>query len=188
MFRKLFDFISHIADFFRDDTEKPIFKRNTYLVIRPDGTWVVDHSRSQQPNAPNIIKKPNTPPNTYYSYAPPMPASVWSVLDDVGEVLEPPDFFPHKEKLNQKLNQCLELNVIASCIHTKTKNGTYLLQIEVPCCDDYAASYNQFKVFVKAMENQYEFKTIQQERILSKISNDTSHLVVFEYDPRKKLF
>lgn len=182
MLRKIFDFISHVADFFKEDDERPIFKRNTHLIIRPDGSWVLD-KQPTQPTTPKIIKAPPLPP-TYYN----TPSSAWSVWDEIGEVLEPPDFFPHKTELTKKLKQCLDLNVVSSCVHTKTKNGTYLLQVEVPCTDDYSASFTQFKLFVKAMEKQYEFVAIQQDRVLSKVSNENSHLVVFEYDPRKKLF
>lgn len=179
MLRKVFDFFSHVADFFRDG-DAPIFKKNTHLILRPDGTWVLDQKSSGATKSPKIIKQPT---NSYYT-----PSISWSVLDEVGEILSPPDFFPHKDKLTDKLNKCLDMDVISSCVHIRTDKGTYILQVEVPCSEDYASSYTQFKTFVRAMEKHYEFKTIQEERILSKVTDGHTHFVVFEYDPRSKLF
>ena len=177
--QKILDFISHVCDFFKKD-DKPIFQKNTHIVIRPNGTWVLKTETKQ----PKVIKQPTPTQNTSYYYK----NVDWFSTEEAGEILAPPDFFPHKSELSVKLNECLEHNVINSCQHTKTKNGTYVLRIELPCNDESLNAYSQFKLFAKAMESQYNFTTISTERILSKISNDHFYVIIFEYDPRKSIF
>lgn len=175
-FRGLLDFISHVFDFFKDDLDNSVSK-DRMILLKSDGTWFI------------INKKPNShvapPPNV------PLPSRSWCDYDNVdspGELLNPPDFFPKKDELYKKLEQGLELGVISSCAHIRTYNNIYTLKVEIPCTEDYGQSYQQFKSFVKAMETNYGFKTIQQDRVTSKTSDQKYHAVVFEYDPKGKFF
>jgi len=172
--RGIFDFISHVANFFKEDTD--ILPRDKVIILRSDGTWIVSTKKAPKSCAPS---SPNLPvfPTSWYSHD----------QDDVGEILTPPDFFPKKNQLQDKLNQCIDAGVISSCTHTRTPNNIYILQVEIPCSDNYEQSCSQFKVFVKAMETTYEFRSIQQEKIISRTSNQKIHRVIFEYDPRIKI-
>lgn len=174
--RGLLDFISHVSKFFKKDYDGSLAK-DKIILLKTDGTWfVVDKPTTAQPSSP-----PNIPifSKSWCDY---------DVKDEPGEILNPPDFFPKKDELHQKLEQCLELGVISSCSHARTYNNNYILKVEIPCTEDYAQSYQQFKNFVKAMETTYGFKTIQQDRITSKTSEQKYHAVVFEYRSNQKFF
>jgi len=172
--RAIFDFISHVANFFKEDVD--IISKDRVIILRSDGTWIVSTNKAPKSSA---APTPNFPvfPRSWHTHD----------QDDVGEILTPPDFFPKKNNLQDKLNQCIDAGVISSCTHTRTENNIYLLQVEIPCSDNYEQSCSQFKVFVKAMETTYDFRSIQQERIISRISNQKIHRVIFEYDPRIKI-
>lgn len=175
--RGLFDFISHVKNFFKEKNTD-IISKDRIIILRSDGTWIVSTNK-----APKIIKKPTPPPNL-----PVFPTSWYSYNEDeVGEVLNPPDFFPKKEELQDKLTECMDAGVISSCTHTRTPNNIYILQVEIPCSENYEQSCSQLRVFVKAMESTYDFKSIQQERIISRVSTQKIHRVIFEYDPRIKI-
>jgi hypothetical protein len=60
------------------------------------------------------------------------------------------------------------------------------LKIEIPA-DDVEKTAPQIKLFTKAMEDNYTFKTIQQEKVLSKVSDSRYFLVCFEFDPQNSL-
>lgn len=175
LIRGIFDFINHVIGFFKEkDTE--ILPKDRVIVLRSDGTWVVSTNK--------VVKKTKIPaPNL-----PVFPTS-WHIhdQDEAGEILNPPDFFPKKNELQDKLNQCMDAGVISSCTHTRTPNNIYILQVEIPCSDDYNQSCSQFRVFVKAMEVTYDFRSVQQERLISRISNQKIHRVIFEYDPKLKI-
>ena len=176
--RGIFEFISHVLAFFtEDDTE--ILPKDRVIILRSDGTWIVSANKAPKKLTSTSPTSPNLPvfPTSWYSHD----------QDEVGEILNPPDFFPKKNELRDKLSQCIDAGVISSCTHTRTPNNIYILQVEIPCSDDYEQSCSQFRVFVKVMESTYDFKSVQQERLISRVSNQKIHRVTFEYDPRIKI-
>lgn len=182
LLQSILDFVSHVCDFF-DKDRSPNIKRNLCIVLRPDGTWVLtDKTSLIKPAATNEVP----PQQPYY---PPRPRYLWETEDKSGELRGPPDFFPSGNELKTKIEQCMDKDVILSCTHSLTDDGTYQLRVELPCCsDDYSKSYTQLKLFVTAMEQTYGLKTIQQDRITSKTSSNKIHVVTFQYDPRSKMF
>jgi hypothetical protein len=169
---------SLLKRFFRKEPSLDL-KEGQGIVLRPDGSWIV---------APE--KRP--PPIT--SFAPPkiitqMPsiprARWWEDIPNATSLNSPPDYFPHGHELFSKLEQCLDMDIIDSCSHIQTENNVYLLRIELPCDKNSVENMRRFKMFIKAMEEVYHFKTIQQERLNSTTSCNQHYLVVFEYDPKR---
>lgn len=163
------------------ETDDPVdFKDSQGILIRPDGSWVV--APKQQP-----AKSTQTTPVRPIVGPPIIGKDIdWFSIDSSRlDVIDfPPDYFPHAHELNSKLEQCLELDIISNCVHKQSQNNIYILTIELPCTSDHSVNMRKFKQFIKAMEELYKFKTIQQERINSRVSSDQTYLVVFEYDPK----
>lgn len=162
------------------------FQNSPGIIIRPNGTWVVasKHNLSQMSQKPTqqVVKKPIA------ISAPPIIGKDldWSTTEECTlDVLTfPPDYFPHAKELHSKLDQCVDLDIITSYQHKQSQNNVYMLFVELPCTQDAAQNMKKFKQFIKAMEDLYRFKTIQQEKINSLTCSDQSYLVVFEYDPK----
>lgn len=163
------------------------FKKSQGILIRPDGSWVV--VGDQKDNTPK--PHPYAPPKpTVISTKPPIPGKDfnWYKKQESEAQLDvldmPPDYFPFGTDLHTKLEQCIEKDIILSCVHKQTENKVYILSIELPCSPDQTENMKRFKMFIRAMEDKYKFKTVQQERINSSTCNDQQYLVVFEYDPK----
>lgn len=141
------------------------------LILSPDGTWSIKDSK---------VKPQNT--NSFYGF----PATNYH-FDAYEEsiLLGPPDEFPQKRELRDKLDRCLELGVISSCSHKTTRSGVYTLDIQLPYESESSTNWNQYKMFVKAMEEKYQFETLREEKITSKISSEKYYAVTFQFDPRK---
>lgn len=167
-----------------------LLNKNNYLVLKPDGSWTVTSEKNVIKQDFDNISYPQTRTPVR------LPAPSFSPLyrksnydgseDGIGEVMSPPDFFPKKQELSTKLDKCLDMGLITSCTHIITEKNTYILKIEIPS-DNMEKTTSQIKLFTKAMEESYNFKTIQQERILSKISDSKYFLICFEYDPQSNL-
>ena len=166
------------------------FKNSQGILIRPDGSWII---AAKDPPQKKPQSKPQPNSNPFAGIVSPTPVLGkdlnWSTEDEpLLDILNfPPDYFPHAKELYSKLEQCLELDIITSCCHKQTKNNIYILVIELPCSTDQTKNMKRFKQFIKAMEEMYEFKTIQQQRINSITCNDQSYMVVFEYDPKNDI-
>lgn len=165
----------------RASPEKIDTKTCEGILIKPDGTWVIQKKPNQTPpyNPPNIIKMPPIPGKDYNFY---------DTNTDLELLNFPPSYFPNGKELFTKLEACIDLDVISSCTHKQTQNNVYILSIEVPCGENQGESISRFNQFVKAMEKTYKLKPIQQERINSTTSSEKYFLVVFEYDPRQFTF
>ena len=162
-------------------SDDPIdFKNSQGTLIRPDGSWIV------APKQQNVSKTVPLPPRPIAP--PPILGKDFDWFSvDAGrlDVIDfPPDYFPHAKELNSKLEQCLELDIITTCVHKQSQNSVYILAIELPCTSDQSVNMRKFKQFIRAMEDLYRFKTIQQERINSTTCSEQTYLVVFEYDPK----
>ena len=183
MFRYLLD------KFFRKE-KKNIpndFKNSQGILIRPDGSWVVVDNEKPSP----IKHHPYAPSRPHIIHTgPPIPGKDinWykqPEKDPHTDILDfPPEYFPYRRDLHTKLEQCIEKDIIVSCVHKQTENKVYILSVELPCSQDQNENMKRFKLFIRAMEDQYKFKTIQQERLNSSTCNDQQYLVVFEYDPK----
>lgn len=177
VFRGIYNFLSHVKNFFKKE-DKEFLPRDKIIVLRHDGTWTISDakSKSQQSKPP-----PNIPvfPVSWCDY---------DFLPTEGETLTPPDFFPKKAELKQNLDKCLDAGAISSCTHTIKRNNVYVLEIEVPCSENYDQSHTQFKSFIRVMESTYNFDVLQKECCTSKISSQKFHKVTFQYDPRTKIF
>ena len=176
-------FRSLINKFWNKQKSKDIdFKGNHGILIKPDGTWSISNPAPKQPiyNPPNIIKRapagPIIPGKDYMFY---------DTNSDLEILAFPPDYFPHAKELYNKLEKCLELDVVSSCTHKQSSNSVYILCVELPCGDNHTDSMSRFKSFIRAMEQSYNLTTVQQERINSITCADKYYLVIFEYDPRK---
>lgn len=175
--------------FKRHDNIPLDFKKSQGILIRPDGSWIVTSSNVNEPPKPaaSPYAPPPIPPKVVRASTIPAGKDYgWFDTDssELNTINFPPDYFPQASELYSKLEQCLELDIITSCIHKETKNNVYILAIELPCTKDHTENAKKFKLFVKAMEEMYKFKTIQQERINSRTCDDQYYLVVFEYDPK----
>ena len=172
-------FIRYLLEKFGSRKDKgPInFKNSQGILIRPDGSWVVSNGQQNQVS-------PYAPPKIIANIPPPPKARWWEDNPSITKLSFPPDYFPQAQELFSKLEQCIELDIIESCAHTQTENNVYILSIELPCQKDHAENMRKFKMFIKAMEEAYKFKTVQQERLNSVTSNKQHYLVVFEYDPK----
>lgn len=158
------------------------FRNAQGIIIRPDGSWIVANKPPPAPqpaqahphaaNAPKVISAPK-PRRNFFD-------------EEVGltTLNEPPEFFPQASELYSKLDQCVQLDIISSCSHKQAENGVYILAIELPCGPNNVENMKRFKLFIKAMEEMYRFKVVQQERINSSTCADQHYLVVFEYDPK----
>jgi len=163
---------------FFDRTEEPVdFKNSQGILIRPDGSWVVADSKKKNDSS-------YAPPKIITNIPPPPKAGWWKDNPEITELPSPPEYFPQGPELFSKLEQCLHMDIIDSCVHTQTQNNVYILTIELPCQKDHAENMRRFKMFIRAMEEVYKFKTVQQERLNSVTSNEQHYLVVFEYDPK----
>lgn len=165
--KKIFDFFC----FFPKKEKSFFIPKDKFLILRPDGTWVIKDSKTKQQNT------------TSYYNMPPMPMYNFDSHDE-GVLLGPPDEFPQKLELREKLDKCLELGVISSCCHKSIQHGVYLLDIQLPYDSTNANNWNQYKMFVKAMEEKYNFETVREEKIFSKISSEKYYAVSFRFDPR----
>ena len=162
-------------------------KKTQGILIRPDGSWVVVDN--DNPTAP----KPHPyspPPKNTITAIPNIPGKDFNWYkkdpqDIQNSVLAfPPSYFPFANELHNKLEQCIDLDIINSCVHKETQNSVYLLTIELPCLSEHSENMKRFKTFIRAMEDKYNFKTIQQERINNSTCSESQYLVVFEYDPK----
>lgn len=154
------------------------------ILIKPDGTWEVTKSpkKAAPPvNPPTIIRPPPAMvPGKDYHYYDQSPR--------IETLAFPPDYFPYAKELHEKLEKCLELEIVSSCVHKQTNNNVYILSIEVPCSENQTETMKRFSAFVKAMKDMYQLNPVQQERINSVVSHQNYYLVVFEYDPKKFVF
>lgn len=169
---------------FRTKSNEPLdLDKSQGILIRPDGSWIVAPTNSQQ-----IQHHPYSPQNPYGSGLPPVIGKDLNWLNTDSSRLDvlnfPPSYFPHARELYSKLEQCLDRDIITSCIHKQTQHNIYILAIELPCGPDHSENMRRFKHFIKAMEEMYKFKTVQQERINSSVCNEQTYSVVFEYDPK----
>lgn len=159
-------------------------KNSQGILIKPDGSWTF--ASPQQSVKPH----PYAPPNPGVGLPPILGKDLnWFSTDDIRlDVLTfPPSYFPHAQELYSKLEQCLDRDIITSCIHKQTQNEVYILVIELPCTTDHSDNMRRFKQFIKAMEEMYSFKTVQQQRINSSVCNEQTYSVVFEYDPKNHI-
>lgn len=158
------------------------FKGTQGILIKPDGTWTVAKPPTKTPptNPPKIIKMPSAPPpGKDYLY--------YSANSDLEDLSFPPDYFPYAKDLYDKLEQCVDMDIVSSCTHKQTHNSVYILSVQLPCGDNHTDSMKKFKMFIRAMEETYKLTAIQQERQNSSTCSDKYYLVIFEYDPRKFL-
>lgn len=163
------------------ESDEPVdFNKSQGILIRPDGSWIV----APKQNKPAQVAPPVRP----IASPPPIIGKDlnWFSFDETRlDVIDfPPDYFPHARELNSKLEQCLDLDIITSCTHKQSQNSVYILVIELPCESDASQNMRRFKQFIRAMEETYKFKTIQQERVTSRTCSGETYLVVFEYDPK----
>jgi hypothetical protein len=170
--------------FFRTKSKEPLdLNKSQGILIRPDGSWIVAPH-----NTPQVQHHPYAPQNPYGAGLPPVLGKDLNWLSQDSNRLDvlnfPPTYFPHAQELYSKLEQCLDRDIITSCVHKQTQNNIYILAIELPCGPDHCENMRRFKQFIKAMEEMYDFKVIQQERINSSVCNEQSYSVVFEYDPK----
>ena len=170
-----------------------LLNKNNYLILKPDGSWEVSSAKKIIQSHSDEYFNKNGFGRTPVKFPPPPPPTNYAPYfrksrceDVVGDVLCPPDFFPKKQELISKLEKCLDMGLITSCTHTITEKNTYILKIEIPA-EDVEKTAPQIKLFAKAMEDNYTFKTIQQEKVLSKISDSKYFLVCFEFDPQTNL-
>lgn len=147
------------------------------IIIKPNGTWVFSQPPVPPINPPIHIPPPVSvvPGKDYLLYSEP----------DVERIQFPPEFFPHAKELYDKLEKCLDLEVISSCVHKQTENRVYLLSVELPCGDSHSESMQKFKTFVRVMQETYKLKPIQQEHVRGGVCSQQHYLVVFEYDSRQ---
>lgn len=170
--------------FFPDKKPKqPFIPKDKMVVLRPDGSWILDDKPSAP--IPNIISLPKTIPqpnvSPWHSYGPLDPVS------DV-ELQHPPSLFPFAQELENKLAECVSAGVISSCTHTKTGDETYVLAIDIPYSKDKILENTQLNLFIKAMRDKYHLCLLKRHKHVSAISSESYHTLVFQYDPRKKLF
>jgi hypothetical protein len=159
----------------RKELQKPFLPKNKMLVLRPDGSWILNDSQAPPPVQPAI---PN--PSPWHSYGPLDP-----VVQDIDRV---PDLHPESKDLNKKLNECMAANVITSCSHSVDYNNIYTLVVELPSSGETVIDTNQINAFIKAMQLRYDLKLARKERCVSSVSNIVFNTLVFEYDMRSNLF
>jgi hypothetical protein len=164
--------------FFPKKEQKPLIPKNKMVILRADGSWILDDNK---PPTPKIIPTPNV--SAWHSYGPLDPISHVEV-----EMRHPPSLFPFAQELENKLSECLVAGVISSCVHTKTGNETYILTIEIPYSKDKVVESTQLNLFVKAMRDKYQLQLLKRQKQVSSVSAESYHMLVFEYDPRKKMF
>lgn len=95
-------------------------------------------------------------------------------------VEKPPHFYPHKDELHLKLEQCLDLGIITSCIH-KSSGRAYLLDIELPGTNDRPKDLEKIKLFIRVMEKQYKLVIVQQNAINKLTAPGSFYRTIFEY-------
>jgi hypothetical protein len=173
MFKRAKDILQKLTT--RKKLEKPFLPKDKMLVLRPDGSWILNDSQCPPPVQPVI---PN--PSPWYSYGPLDP-----VVQEINKV---PDLHPDAKDLNKKLNECMEANVITSCSHSVDHNNIYTLVVELPSSGETVIDVNQINAFIRAMQLRYDLKLARKERCVSSVSNVTFNTLVFEYDMRSKLF
>ena len=147
------------------------------MALGANGGWL---SPTQTP--PSVVpQKPLVTPLSSYD------TNWWNRdLENSSEVLDtPPTYFPHSKQLNIKLEQCLDIGLITSCVHKSTGGRLYHLDLELPCTKDIAQDMARFNLFIKAMEETYSLALVQQERVAKDTYYGTFYRVVFEYDPNK---
>lgn len=174
--RKTKDFLGAVKILvFGQRPEKPFLPKDKMLVIRPDGSWILNDSSAPPPVQPPI---PN--PSPWYAYGPLDP-----IVQEIDRV---PDLHPDSKDLNKKLNDCMAANVITSCAHSVDHNNIYTLIVELPSSGETVIETSQINAFIRAMQLKYDLKLARKERVSSSVSNITFNTLVFEYDMRSKLF
>lgn len=160
-------------------------KNSQGILIRPDGSWIFAPQQQQQ-----VKPHPYAPPTAPGGLPPVIGKDIdWLSTDNSRlDILNfPPSYFPHARELYSKLEQCIDRDIITTCVHKQTQNNVYILYVELPCTSDHSDNMRRFKQFIKAMEEMYRFKTVQQERINSSVCDEKTYVVVFEYDPKNDL-
>lgn len=157
--------------------------KNKLLVLRADGSWILDDNK----DAPEA-KLPNIP-----SWSPPvqpvLPLNYNQYAPKSDENLSaPPEFFPHAQELMLKLNECLTAGVVSGCTHLKTKDNIYVLTVEIPCGPNFPLNSTHVTMFIRAMKEKYALDLARKETFSSSISCHKYHTIVFEYDPRRILW
>lgn len=160
-----------------DEEESECIPKNKFLVLRPDGSWIIDDKNKS--NLPNPGRPPIPPIS---SYAPPPNPCVDVELD------APPIFFPQAEDLKSKLDDCLVAGVVSKCRHIKTKDNVYVLTIDIPYTKTSSIDNTQVTLFIRAMRDKYRLSLASREKVCSTVTCCKHHTLVFEYDPRKILF
>lgn len=166
---------------FSEEEKKPLIPKDKMLVLRPDGSWILDDNKPAPLPIPKKVPTPNV--SAWHSYGPIDPISSVDV-----ELEKPPGLFPFAKELEIKLADCMDAGVISSCNHKKTGNETYVLTIEIPYSKDKIVENTQLNLFVRAMKDKYHLSLLKRQRHISAVSCESHHLLIFEYDPRKKLF
>lgn len=150
--------------------------KDKFLVLRPDGSWILDEKNPKPTNTPQ-----NVPIPSWHNYGP---------IEPVGDqvVTKPPTLFPYATELDAKLTDCIGAGVISGCTHIRTKDMTYKLSLEVPFNDNSPSENTQINLFVRVMEQKYKLSLVKRHKHISTVSSCRYHILVFEYDPRKQLF
>lgn len=148
------------------------------MSISPSGAWF----EPQHPNPPDE----HTPQHPL----PPIPTITTNAIDTIWSMPEagslymvvskPPHFYPHRDDLHIKLEQCLDLGIITSCIH-KSSGRAYLLDIELPGTPDRTKDLEKIKLFIKVMEKQYKLIIVQQNAVNKLTAPGCFYRTVFEY-------
>jgi hypothetical protein len=164
--------------FFPERGKKPFIPNNKHLVLRPDGSWILDDAKK--------IQVSNQPPplpaaSAWHSYGP---------LDPIEDqiVNSPPTLFPFAHELDLKLNDCLAAGAIAGVTHTKTQDETYVLTIEIPFAENKSIEATQLGLFIRVMQDKYQLILCKQKKHISAVSSCKHHVLTFKYDPRTQLF
>jgi hypothetical protein len=176
VFKKAKDLLVFAKTFvFGEPVNKEFLPKDKMLVLRPDGSWILNDSAAPPPVQPTIPT-----PSPWYSYGPLDP-----VVQEYNQV---PELHPDAKDLNKKLNDCMAANVITSCSHSVDHNNIYTLTVELPMSGETVIDVNQMNAFIKAMQLRYDLKLARKERCTSSVSTLRFSTLVFEYDMRSKLF
>lgn len=172
-----------LLSFCRKKKQQSFLPKNKLLVLRADGSWILDDDVSSPeaklPNVPSWSHQPQPAlPLNYNQYAPKVDES----LD------EPPQFFPHAQELTEKLNECATAGVVSGCTHLKTKDGIYVLTIELPRAGADTLNSTHVNLFIRAMKEKYGLDLARKETFSSAVSCHKYYTLVFEYDPRRILW
>lgn len=173
-----------LLPFCKKKKQTSFLPKNKMLVLRADGSWILDDNR----DAPEA-KLPNIPSWSQAMPQPVLPLNHNQYAPKSDENLEsPPQFFPHAEELVAKLNECLTAGVVSGCTHLKTKDNIYVLTIEIPCGPNLSLNSTHVNMFIRAMKEKYALDLARKETYVSSVSCHKYHTIVFEYDRRKMLW